>query len=124
MLSGSAGREISKEEGGNRLAPSFAMLKRVVRLRLCGRSRRSGPNDDIIQHGCGCIEVVVIPAVTLSQQQLLRCWLICVESVSVSEVINFRLETVITPLFLGWLVLLRSSSQHPRGADYYFFGLC
>jgi len=68
MLSGFAGMEISKEEGGNRLAPSFAMLKCVVRLRLCGYRRQSGPNDDIIQHGCSCIEVVVIPAVTLSQQ--------------------------------------------------------
>ena len=32
------------------------------------------PNDDITQHGCGWVEVVVISAVTLSQQRLLRCW--------------------------------------------------
>jgi len=96
------------------------MLKCVVRLRLCGHRRQSVPNDDIIQRGC--IEVVVISAVTLSQQQrLLRCWLICVGAVSVSDAIDFRLETVIIPSGC----LFRSSSLRRVYVDYYFFfGVC
>jgi predicted MarR family transcription regulator len=71
-------------------------------------------NDDIIQNGraVGCVgvdvqsrhmsstrcfEVVVISAVKLSQQQLLRCCLHCMAAVSVSDVINFRLDLVIIP---------------------------
>jgi hypothetical protein len=75
---GCAGREIS-EEGDNRLVPSS-----TLRLKQFQLNRKA--------HAvCG----VVISAVTLSQQQLLECWL----AVSFSDVINFRLGTVITTSF-------------------------
>ena len=46
--------------------------------------------------------------------------------VSVSEVINFHLETVIIPLLLVlvWLGLLRSSRLRRVYVDYYFFVCC
>jgi len=53
MLTGSAGREISKEEDALPLIPSSTMLE----LRLCGHRRQSVPSDDIVQNveAGGCV---------------------------------------------------------------------
>jgi len=76
VAGGSAGREISKEEGNNRLAPSSTSVAAAV----CG---------------CDCARVSVdVPLVTLTSNVVGACRL---EAVSVSNVINPRIELVITP---------------------------
>jgi len=62
MLTSSARREISKEEGAMPLIPSSAMLRVYLWLKLCERRRQTAPNDDIIQNvvaAAVCFVVVV-----------------------------------------------------------------
>ena len=70
-----AEKEISKEEGNNRLAPSSAVLKHFVKLKLCGHRHTTVPGDINEQNvmcggGCGCFEVVVDYCSALLQQLL------------------------------------------------------
>jgi hypothetical protein len=73
MLAAAAGKQISKEEGNNHLIPSSIMLNCVVQMQLCERRRQAVPKWR--RHpewwSCGCV----------------------------SDVINFRLEQVVIPMF-------------------------